>query len=164
MFFNKKKNPYPEGIYYVDVNGDKKLFRMRVGDGVTHPDKTPFICDKDGNPIEITIKGPNELSESTPVVEAPKQDVVDTATPDLGALGGLMGMMGGMQNSHFKPLSPDEVFTYNFYTELVNEIVSNVEAGNANKDELLELRELIEKFHPEYMKQMVNEANTDTKE
>ena len=163
MFFNKKKNPYPEGIYYVDVNGDKKLFRMRVGDGVTHPDKTPFICDKDGNPIEITIKGPNELSESTPVVEAPKQDVVDSVSPDLGALGGLMGMMGGMQNPHFKPLIPDEVFTYNFYTTLVNEISRNVEAGNDNKDELLELRELIEKFHPEFMDQMVNEV-TDTKE
>ena len=122
MFF-KKKAPYPDGIFYVDVKGDKSKFRLRVGNGYTDPDKTPFICDSEGHPIEITIKRPNEIVESATVVEEPNKessDTVNAANPDIMMGNPLGGLMSAFGNCMHNEISVDYVFSKEFFKLIIN--------------------------------------------
>ena len=145
MFF-KKKPPYPDGIFYVDVNGDKSKFRMRVGNGWTDPDKTPFICDVEGYPIEITIKAPDCVVEkpvnvSEPIVEPSDYTISYPDAPH----GVIVDDTVDVIDSDSEFFSVDYVFSEEFFTRVKNA------CKGSDENKMKDLMALIEKYHPEYL-------------
>lgn len=169
----KKKPQYPDGLFYVDVDGKQRKFRLRLGNGQTKPDETPYICNTMGLPIEIWIRTPREVLADIEAKDAARKEAEDQNNDSANAIG-LANLFGnvaerlkpdvveeaaGLENSTFdekynKP-DPDDIvednkykmgiiFSKEFYDALNNSALVQRYAPYR------ELKELIEKYYPEY--------------
>lgn len=170
----KKDPPYPDGLFYVDVDGKQRKFRLRLGNGLTKPDETPYICNSMGLPIEIWIRTPREVLADIEAKDAARKEAENQNNNSAAAT--VMGMMGSMfsgmnQTTTTTPevaetvenpksveeTKPDQndvvednkyrmgvIFSKEFYDALKNSTLVQRYAPYR------ELKELIEKYHPEY--------------
>lgn len=166
----KKNPPYPDGLFYVDVDGKQRKFRLRLGNGLTKPDETPYICNSMGLPIEIWIRTPREVladieSRDAARKEAENQNDNSAAATVMGMMGSMFGGMNQTTTNNpevaetvenpkpveeTKPEQEDNkynigvIFSKEFYDALNNSTLVQRYAPYR------ELKELIEKYHPEY--------------
>lgn len=169
----KKKPPYPDGLFYVDVDGKQRKFRLRLGNGQTKPDETPYICNSMGLPIEIWIRTPREVLADIEAKDAAKKEAEEQNNNSAAStVMGMMGsMFGGMNQAttntpevaetveNLKPVEeskpdPDDIVEDNKYKGI---IFSKKFYDALNNSTLVqryapyrELKELIEKYYPEY--------------
>lgn len=160
----KKNPPFPDGLFYVDVDGKQRKFRLRLGNGQTKPDETPFICNSMGLPIEIWIRTPREVLadiEATDAArkEAEKQDDNSVAATMMGSM--FDGMSQTTANTpevaetveNPKPAQDDiEDNKYNMGVIFSKEFYDILNNSNLVQryTPYRELKELIEKYYPEY--------------
>ena len=159
-----KKNPqYPDGLFYVDVDGKQRKFRLRLGNGLTKPDETPYICNSMGLPIEIWIRTPREVLADIEATDAARKEAEEQNDNSVAST--MMGMMGSMFGGMNQTTTNDSevaetvenpksvednkynmgvIFSKEFYNILNN---SNLVQRYAP---YRELKELIEKYYPEY--------------
>ena len=171
----KKNPPYPDGLFYVDVDGKQRKFRLRLGNGQTKPDETPYICNSMGLPIEIWIRTPREVLADIEAKDAARKEAEEqndnnsVASTMMGMMGSMFGGMNQTTTNNqevaetvenpipveeTKPDSDDiaednkykmgTIFSKEFYDILNN---SNLVQRYAP---YRELKELIEKYYPEY--------------
>lgn len=170
----KKKPQYPDGLFYVDVDGKQRKFRLRLGNGQTKPDETPYICNSMGLPIEIWIRTPREVladieAKDAARKEAEEQNNNSAASTVMGMMGSIFGGMSQATTNtpevaetveNPKPVEeskpvPDDIvednkykmgiiFSKEFYDALNNSALVQRYA------QYRELKELIEKYYPEY--------------
>ena len=159
----KKNPPYPDGLFYVDADGKQRKFRLRLGNGLTKPDETPYICNSMGLPIEIWIRTPREVLADIEATDAARKEAENQN--DNSAAATVMGMMGSMfggmnQTTTNEPEVAETVenpksvedskynmgviFSKEFYDALKNSTLVQRSA------QYRELKELIEKYYPEY--------------
>lgn len=165
----KKNPPYPDGLFYVDVDGKQRKFRLRLGNGLTKPDETPYICNSMGLPIEIWIRTPREVLADIESRDAARKEA-ENQNDNNSVASTMMGMMGSMFGGMSQTTTntpevaetvenpkPDQddivednkykmgvIFSKEFYDALKNSTLVQRYAPYR------ELKELIEKYHPEY--------------
>ena len=159
----KKDPPYPDGLFYVDVDGKQRKFRLRLGNGLTKPDETPYICNSMGLPIEIWIRTPREVLADIETKDAARKEAENQNDNSVAStMMGMMGsMFGGMNQTTANapevaetvenPKSVEDnkynmgvIFSKEFYDALKNSTLVQRCA------QYRELKELIEKYYPEY--------------
>lgn len=159
----KKDTPYPDGLFYVDVDGKQRKFRLRLGNGQTKPDETPYICNSMGLPIEIWIRTPREVLADIEATDAARKEAEEQNDNSVAST--MMGMMGSMFGGMNQTTTNDSevaetvenpksvednkynmgvIFSKEFYDALKNSDLIQRCA------QYRELKELIEKYYPEY--------------